>query len=267
MIKTLYLLLNILFFSACSESVEFKITEKYDKHHIKSIETLVEGRVVKKVTYAEDGSQAIVDQFDQDILVNRWTTRSLGKGYENSEVYFPNGQLRKKGYLKNGKKVGKWTFFHRDGNIEAERLFHEDKPTGIWVVYNHHHEIDHFEDHGLLKTNGQFVEFYRSGNVKRSSFFNNKKLDGMYVQYYENGKVKLNGQYRKNLQEGSWTYLTSNGTVEKVETYNHGLLDGEWKQYFKSGQIKLQGKYANNKRVGQWVWYDKNGNDTHSKIY
>jgi len=256
-----------LIFNSCSQDLRYTISETYENGYKKVIDVISGDRLVKKVYYLKDGSEQSVEEFEQNFLVSRWILGIDKSSLEYFKDHFGNGSLKKAGYYDEDMQSGRWAYYNRSNHLEAERYFFKDQPTGIWAWYDHSGEMIDSEDHGNIKSNGQFIEYYRNGSVKAVSFYNDGTLDGMHVTYHDNGNVKTNGQYLNNYQNGVWTWLSQDGKLERVESYDRGLPNGVWKQYHPNGQVKFQGKYLQNQRTGQWVWYDLDGKSTRSEVY
>ena len=163
----------------------------------------------------------------------------------------------------NGLRVGQWSFYNIDGNIEQEGEY-DDKGryTGSWIFY------------------------YPSGNILKEESYIEGKEYGMYVEYSDDGMIIVQGNYDYGMKEGKWTYLI-NGIVETGEylndkkdgywtiAFDDGAMleegnyiednpDGEYKWYYTTGvaagKIYLIGRYINGQRNGDWIYFDEEGN-------
>jgi antitoxin component YwqK of YwqJK toxin-antitoxin module len=67
-------------------------------------------------------------------------------------VYSDTGQIKSLGEIKNGKRDGKWTYWHRDGQLGAEGNFKDGKLDGKWTWWH--------KDGTIEK-----VEYYENGEL------------------------------------------------------------------------------------------------------
>ena len=77
--------------------------------------------------------------------------------------YHPNGNIKTKGLLKNGKRTGAWTSYFLDGKVQSESKF----------------------DKGKL--NGKTAAYYPNGNVQYMGLYVNNKKDDHWFFYQEDG--------------------------------------------------------------------------------
>ena len=79
--------------------------------------------------------------------------------------YHPNGKLKTKGIIKNGKRTGTWTAYHTNGNIYSENKYKK----------------------GIL--NGKTAAYYPNGNVQYMGLYINNKKDDSWFFYLEDGTL------------------------------------------------------------------------------
>jgi antitoxin component YwqK of YwqJK toxin-antitoxin module len=79
--------------------------------------------------------------------------------------YHPNGKLKTKGLLKNGKRTGVWIAYHTNGNIYSENKY----KTGV--------------------LNGKTAAYYPNGNVQYVGLYINNKKDDSWFFYGEDGAL------------------------------------------------------------------------------
>ena len=158
--KFILLLVSSLLLTSCLQESQYSISQTYENGHKKFIEVTEDGRLIKKVYYSENGSETVVETYNQQNLVSRWTAENKNFTMEVFTEHFGSGSLKKSGYYIDEKMNGKWSYYNRHNHLETERYFFNDEPTGIWVWYDEHHQVHHMEDHGNIKSNGQFIEYY-----------------------------------------------------------------------------------------------------------
>ena len=88
------------------------------------------------------------------------------------------------GGFKEGKKQGKWTYYHDNGQLKLKGEYQLGIRDGEWVFYSE-------KGHLLTKM------FYKSG-----------KLHGPFIEYFKNGKkVRAAGNYVNGKREGTWEFF------------------------------------------------------------
>ena len=92
-------------------------------------------------------------------------------------------------YTHDGKKIGIWERYHKNGQLWSKGLFKDDKKEGIWEYY-------HYD--GQLSSKG----LYKDG-----------KYDGIWESYYSNGQLESKGLYEDDLKNGIWEEYNIRGNL------------------------------------------------------
>ncbi|MBK6311641.1 MAG: hypothetical protein IPF42_14100 [Candidatus Microthrix sp.] len=50
--------------------------------------------------------------------------------------YYPDGQLKAQGRMKDGKPSGRWKWFDKDGSLKQVGTFRVGERTGTWTSYD-----------------------------------------------------------------------------------------------------------------------------------
>ena len=152
---------------------------------------------IKKEIILNDSHQIIeIRFFNDNNLSSQWVPNSLG--LKDSIEYYGNGNIKTKGYLKDGKKHSLWSYFDRDGHLLIERYFSYGKPSYIWIWYDHHnhYHIKNFEIYEDFRGDGKLTRFYQSGRIKEVKHYANNQLDGEYNLF--NNDIENSLQYTTN---------------------------------------------------------------------
>ena len=92
--------------------------------------------------------------------------------YESSELYA-------EGNYKDGKRVGEWKFYYKDGKPEQSGKYNNNgRPEGVWRW------------------------FYESGNLKREEMMKDGKPDGSYRELSDSGQIIIKGDFADGEEEG-----------------------------------------------------------------
>ena len=86
---------------------------------------------------------------------------------------YPNGQIKLKGNLKDGKKTGIWYAYYENGVKQSENEYEYD----------------------IL--NGKSATFYPSGQLRYIGYFKNGKKDGLWEYYSKEGELQKSVTFKK----------------------------------------------------------------------
>ena len=202
--KSILLILSTILFNAC-DSDSPSIIKSDNKI------TLFPSSQIKKELYLNGIGQIIqIETFNDGKLNQIWIPDKTM--LEDSIEYYGNGQIKTKGYLvyytsdiqkEHPKKHSLWEYFDRDGHLLIERYFSYDKPTTIWIWYDHdNHEISKYELYENYRDHGTLKRYYRSSNIKEEKKYFESQLTGDYTLFYDSihpdsnlPKIQLKGQY------------------------------------------------------------------------
>ena len=113
-----------------------------------------------------------------------------------SIVYYENGNIWSRGYMKDDRQNGEWSEYWENGNIWFKGYYADSKEIGNWTYYY---------ENGMIMSKGS----YKGGG--------NRIATGEWIEYYENGKISRKGDYEDGKQIGRWTYYDENGKITRQE--------------------------------------------------
>jgi antitoxin component YwqK of YwqJK toxin-antitoxin module len=119
----------------------------------KQAEQKVETKPIEKETFKE------IEEFPS------------GDGMVLQKIYYPSGQLKAEGNLKNGLKTGVWYSFYENGMPWSETEFKD----------------------GLQ--HGSTVSWYKNGQKRFEGYYNNGKETGKWTYWDEKGNILKEIQY------------------------------------------------------------------------
>jgi antitoxin component YwqK of YwqJK toxin-antitoxin module len=194
---------------------------------------------------------------------------SSQKDGEYSEVWEETQKMKAKGQYAKDKKVGKWLFGGKEGQLSAmEEVYENDIRRSKKILVT-------------SDFNGNYFEI--------SNYNEREQKDGEYLEVWEkSGKIKTKGQYEKNKKVGKWlfngkkegelspieevyenNYCRSMKTFVSSDSGNYFKLynydereqkDGEYLEIWeKSGKTKAKGQYEKGQEQGVWTTYDQQG--------
>lgn len=199
-----------------------------------------------RITFYKDFNQYFYDIFllhdDRNLIGLR----------ADIEYFHPDGKLKAKGEINNGKKKDTWVFYYENGQVESKGNFlpkglEKDFKSGTWIYYNETGQV-----------------------IKEESYFNgvpNKNikygdLSGISKYYYLDGKLKL---VLRSPLPNEVTYYTD--TIEEyfpsgqvkyryIDTLKldmpNGMpykYSGKYEEYYENGEFKMLGFLGKNPRV------------------
>lgn len=153
----------------------------------------------------------------RDSLITRYHSNGQIKSrieYKNGDFipnnphqeFHPNGKVSGIGNLEEGRKSGKWTYFHENGLKESE---------GEYGTYTYEHE--HGDLYFSVKK-GIWKYWYDTGNIKAEGEYDGEVIDDM--------NFGSDAQSAKALRKSVWQYFNKEGMIislsefEKQESIN-----------------------------------------------
>lgn len=165
-------------------------------------------------------------------IVNYWNEEGkqlIANGNGKLIEYYPNGNKQTIGQLKDGYKVGLWTYFFSNGKKMEEIKFENNSPL---IMYS----------------------WAESGS---SEVVNG---NGSYTSYYQSGSDFEQGQVSEGKRIGAWkTFYDVSNNVSQTVNYKNGKPHGLVMNYYESGLLAIEGEFINGKETGTWNWYYESG--------
>jgi len=109
------------------------------------------------------------------------------------ELYHCNGQVWRKGIIKNGKDEGLWEWYYENGQLGYKGHYKDDEAEGPWVRYHQNGQLESKGDYKNGQEEGAWVFFNEDGSKRMSPgilertlpfLFGSKQTSGIY----KNGK-------------------------------------------------------------------------------
>jgi antitoxin component YwqK of YwqJK toxin-antitoxin module len=167
--------------------------------------------------------------------------------------FYPTGEKFAEGQYKDGKQVGKWTFWHEngkesrtvnytngqpdgtwdirnaDGAVVAKRSYKAGKRDGTWVVYDKTGKQTLREEaYDDGKPNGTWKVWFPNGQLKTQIGIKDGERDGDAIEWDEKGNKRAELKYVAGKVHGTATAWAADGR-KVVQQYDHGKLVKESK--------------------------------------
>ena len=176
----------------------------------------------------------------EDGKVRTIVTYVNGKEVGPFVTYHRNGQIYTKG-SRNSRELydGEFVEYHNNGMIEEKGTWKNGERVGVWTYGNYYGDYKVIDFSETPSSLSGFTKNNKLKYVSSSSSYGYIPTEiGPTITYFPSGQVKSIGRLGKN--------------QDKL---------GEWTLFFPDGSIRLQGTYLRGRRVGEWtnVVKTKNG--------
>ena len=161
---------------------------------------------------------------------------------------------KEQGKIRNGKKVGRWKIYDKNGRIGSEVTYTNGKKTGSEVRYE-------YLENGQLHSKGNYKDgipedgvwkyYHENGQLEFKGHFKDGKKDGLWEHYWDNGKLRSKGHWKDGEPDGLWEHYWDNGKLRSKGHYKDGKLDGLWEYFYQDGTVYKEwtGTYKNDEKV------------------
>ncbi|MDF2577839.1 MAG: Tetratricopeptide 1 repeat-containing protein [Chlamydiales bacterium] len=187
-------------------------------------------RKLVKTTYYSDGVIAKKKELERNYK---------GEFIEHGmcETFYPNGALKGRGFISEGKKQGPWLKVTEQKTI-WKGFYDQGKKQGKWQLWD-------WDDKKLLvsenykdgQLEGAKQKFNKKGLMLSQEFYVAGKKQGEGTCWYENGTKAEEGNWIHDKKHGSWKFWDEQENLLLESQFNVGLPHGTWKWY--NGQKKV----------------------------
>lgn len=149
---------------------------------------------------------------------------------------FPDGSVKEKCELINGKRNGTCVEYFADGSRQSVCSYTNDVLDGDCKFYHRNGSVHWTTNFSNGHKNG-LIDYYDSlGRKYQSSTFKNSELDGISIAYYNDGSIK-----------------------DRM-TYKNGKLNGVFESFYKNGKIDTRADFQNGHKE-DYTTYDSLGKE------
>jgi len=193
------------------------------------------GKLTEEYVYKNDFLQEYKAYGNDGAIV--YQNKKDGKNNYDVTLYYPNGNKKREGKVREGKLDGLWKYYGENGNLTSEVSFLDGNKEGKGIAY------------------------YENGKIKSETNYEKGEASGYYKKYYKNGKMQNEGAYINDTKVGVWKEYFANGTIESINFYKDGDYD-HWQQYFASNGRLTAEDYIELDYVNKRWDYDSTGKFT-----
>jgi len=267
---------------------------------------LKEGKISGPVTaYNENGSLSYEAKYTNGVLngvkkfYDQYGNLTEESNFINGElngpfVIYNNGNIIKKGGIKNGKYEGNFYEYNEDGKIAFEYYYkngvlegkycrnfynNEGKLSGKYCgLYSNDLENGLWRNIILDSKEEKTIEFWNYTNGELNGDFKEIKNDSIFIGNYKNGL--LNGSL--NIYSNRFAVILGqdfddslNWKLIETGEYFNGEKNGYWKYFYDlTGNISKEGNYIKDEKQGAWKYYidnlidnEKNSSSANDNLY
>jgi len=192
-----------------------------------------------------------------------------GKRTGRWSFYDQKGNLLRSGHYKSGNMEGTWRYWYRGDTNQLKSEYHykngrlHGKRMG-WYKNGQLHlrsELRHGVRHGVTEA------FRNDGRLWSRTHFSRGKRDGPSEKVDRFG-IRRTGLYKANLKHGPWTIEdASNKNVIAREEWLHGKQHGEQIEYWSNGEKRVLETRRRGVRHGLYTRWDEPGLVVQSGYY
>jgi antitoxin component YwqK of YwqJK toxin-antitoxin module/predicted esterase len=149
--------------------------------------------------------------------------------------FYENGQKRCEGEFLDGKKDGKWTYWHENGSKEMEEEYVQGKPNGKWTLWDK--EGEKRGEGEFFYGTGTWRQWYKGEKKERVVSFEQGDRHGRWLSWHENGRILYQSEYNYDKPNGRWSGWSEYGNVIFDIGYIDGKKHGKWTYWNEKGEI------------------------------
>lgn len=169
-----------------------------------------------------------------------------GDGFANSLLnrYWPNGNLKSSGRLKNLQQEGRWLYYDESGTLYSEVNYEAGRIQGKAIRYYSTGKIRHFI-YSENKKNGESRLFDAEGKLQELKNYKDDSLHGVSFEYFQTGSLRRKTIYNFGYKVTD-TLFWENGKPYSCEKYNSfGVLHGRSMMFSLNGKMQRYDDYDN----------------------
>ncbi|SVA34854.1 uncharacterized protein METZ01_LOCUS87708, partial [marine metagenome] len=153
------------------------------------------------IEYYENGQTKVRAHYSRGLINGYWS------------FYYDNGQLESRGRyymlreenlegIPEDGRVGKWTFWHKNGAKKGMGMYKDGKMDGYWTTWY---------NNGYKQTEGRYW---------------NGRMHGKWISWYSNGIKQEEGLYNIGYIDGKWNFWNTLGNILEEGEYATGRPQG-----------------------------------------
>jgi antitoxin component YwqK of YwqJK toxin-antitoxin module len=190
---------------------------------------------------------------------------AAGTYQQSWKVFYASGELKSEGDFTDGKRVGMWTFYHKNGQVEQKGKYLRGMPQGEWKWYYADGLLHREESYRKGLEDGWSFEYEKDGEIITKGEYIDGYKEGEW--FYKVGDHTEVGSFVADMKSGEWEHTYDNGKNNFVGEFIDGNGDGKHKYWYRNGRVMMEGKFTMGVKDGEWKYYNEDGIITMTAIY
>lgn len=179
-------------------------------------------------------------------------------GVQERIEYYRNGNIKNIYAISGKNRHGKYSGFHKNGNLAVSGKYKSGYRQGKWVWSSPTGLKDSLRSYENGRLNGDWQN-HSNGKLILSRLYKHGRMNGKYREYYADGQLKTKGSYRQDLPENEWIWRSEQGQKQRLINFSKGRKTGKVKIWNNAGKKVLQGRFNEDEREGIWKWFSSSG--------
>ncbi len=197
-------------------------------------------KTLEPIYHFEDGILFAKGSLIKEKLLGKW------------EFYHKNGNIKSIGqYDNNGKKTGKWIYYYENGKLSGSDIWKDGLQDGEDLIYNKQGVLTAKSNFKNGKLDGSKYSYFSIGHLYFISTYKEGLESGKYIEYYTDGRKKIEAATADDKLNGNYASYHENGKLHISAFYQKGKLSGNYKSYYDNGQLEFEANYTNGEINGE----------------
>ncbi len=157
------------------------------------------------------------------------------------QEFFDNGQLFTEGTYDNGKRMGTWTYYHKNSTTCKSITYVAGNPEGTWKVFRKDKTLSAERTYAAGKRAGLWLVFDKTGKIKiREVPYKKGKEEGFVKSWFDTGKQQSLRSFSNGKMHGLHTYWNAEERKIAEVNYINGKQDGVSKKWITEKELVTQ---------------------------
>lgn len=192
-------------------------------------------------TLSLSSQETAKDTLNQKDSENRKQGYWIINGQMRKDTSFSANSTIEKGRYENGRKVGVWTRYYPNGNIQSKITYANGRPKGSYEFYYSNGQLEEKSSWNRNKNYGEFKRYYENGQPMQEFYFGiNGKRSGEQLYFYSNGQVEVSVDVVDGKENGSLKRYYENGELKSEMKVNMGVAEKDsYVEYKAEKEVKV----------------------------
>lgn len=187
-----------------------------------------------------------------------YTTGNKVGGYT---VFYRDGQIEKQvPQNARGMEHGAVVTYYPDGTLESHRQYRDGLPEGLQSTYHKTGKLrEEASYRNGARADGVAETFDENGKLQTRMTYRDGKLEDELLTYFPNGTLASRTAVRQGKFHGLSTFYFRDGKLQSTATYVMDAPDGEELEYYPNGKLAKKRHYSDNGVLRSEQQYSEQG--------